>query len=491
MNPASSVAACLPSDVRQDIAIQALSKSAPVSHLAAAYQVSRKFVYQQAHQAQQVLDESFAPAVDESEVLFHLPVTKNWLSQLILALVLLCHSSYRGVVELLRDVFDVSISIGTVHNRLQQAAAIAADINQTQDLSGIEVGLHDEIFQGCRPVLTGVDAASTYCYLLQDVEQRDEDTWGCYLLDVIEQGFQPDYTIADGGRAIRAGQNAVMPDTACHGDVFHIQQQFVSVSNSLSQQAKGATSRRRQLEERIARARLTHQVTRQMNSRLVHAKLKEHRLLPLSQKLKTLLSWMSHDVLELAGPPLSVRQELFDFIVAELQQLECKQHPNIRTLRKALRNQRDQLLGFADILDGKLAQLAQRFELPLQRVREVCLLLRKPSTSNPYWERWNQLHSQLSHQFHPLLQALKEVLKQTPRASSLVENLNSRLRNYFFLRRSLSSSYLSLLQFFLNHRRFLRSAVPERVGKSPTELMTGTTHPHWLELLGFQRFRRV
>jgi len=30
----------------------------------------------------------------------------------------------------------------------------------------------------------------------------------------------------------------------------------------------------------------------------------------------------------------------------------------------------------------------------------------------------------------------------------------------------------------------------ERVGKSPAELLTGQTHPHWLELLGYTRFRR-
>ena len=30
----------------------------------------------------------------------------------------------------------------------------------------------------------------------------------------------------------------------------------------------------------------------------------------------------------------------------------------------------------------------------------------------------------------------------------------------------------------------------QRVGKSPTQLLTGKQHPHWLELLGFDRFRR-
>ena len=105
----------------------------------------------------------------------------------------------------MRDLFDLHISIGTIHNRLQSAAVSATGINQSQNLSGIEVGLHDEIFQGNQPVLTRVDAASTYCYLLQAVETRDEDTWGWYLLESMEQGFAPTYTIGDGGQALRAG----------------------------------------------------------------------------------------------------------------------------------------------------------------------------------------------------------------------------------------------------------------------------------------------
>ena len=65
-----------------------------------------------------------------------------------------------------------------------------------------------------------------------------------------------------------------------------------------------------------------------------------------------------------------------------------------------------------------------------------------------------------------------------------------RLRSYFFLRRQLGKDYLTLLQFFLNHRRYLRSDDPSRVGKSPAELLTGEPHAHWLELLGYTRFSR-
>lgn len=40
-------------------------------------------------------------------------------------------------------------------------------------------------------------------------------------------------------------------------------------------------------------------------------------------------------------------------------------------------------------------------------------------------------------------------------------------------------------------KAYARSGRPERKGKSPTELMTGKSHPHWLELLGFERFRQA
>jgi len=239
-------------------------KSVPITQIASDNQVSRKYVYKQSDLVEKALNETFAPATNDNDVLFYLPITKAWIFQLILSLVLICHCSYRGVVELFRDVFDISISIGTVHNRLKSVASNAAKINQSQDLSRVKVGLQDEIFQGPQPVLSGVDAFSTYCYLLKAVVHRDEDTWGCHLLDLEAQGFKPDYTIADGGKGLRAGQKAALPNTPCHGDVFHILQQFEELSNSLTRQAQGATTQRLKLEEKMAKARLVNKVSRPM-----------------------------------------------------------------------------------------------------------------------------------------------------------------------------------------------------------------------------------
>jgi hypothetical protein len=79
-------------------------------------------------------------------------------------------------VEFPRDLLDVPISIGTVHHVPQSATRQAGGVNHDQDLSSSRVGLHDEIFQGAKPVLAGVDAASTYCYLLAVAKHRDDDT---------------------------------------------------------------------------------------------------------------------------------------------------------------------------------------------------------------------------------------------------------------------------------------------------------------------------
>ena len=100
------------------------------------------------------------------------------------------------------------------------------------------------------------------------------------------------------------------------------------------------------------------------------------------------------------------------------------------------------------------------------------------------------MRERLRGRLHHLQQAVDDLADRVVRASSVIENINSRLRSYFFLRREIGGDYLALLQFFLNHRRFLRSERPERVDKSPAELLTGQPHPHWLEMLGFTRFSR-
>ena len=155
MSHNSSVAASLNPEQRKKLFIEMQSSAQTVTAYANRERVSRKFLYQQREKGNQALEKGFNKPKEESDILYWLPVTKSWIFQVILALIFICHSSYRGVVEFLRDLFDYPISIATVHNLVKSVVPTAQKINESQDLSGIKVGLKDEIFQAKFPVRCG------------------------------------------------------------------------------------------------------------------------------------------------------------------------------------------------------------------------------------------------------------------------------------------------------------------------------------------------
>jgi len=117
-----AAAACLGARQRQALSLAVLARGEPVGQLARRHGVSRQFCYRQAGKARDALDEAFAPTTDDKAVLFELPVTKHWIRQLVLAQVLIGHTSYRGVMEILDAVFDYrDISLGTIHNIAAEA----------------------------------------------------------------------------------------------------------------------------------------------------------------------------------------------------------------------------------------------------------------------------------------------------------------------------------------------------------------------------------
>ena len=121
MDRCVGAAARLPESDRKELALQVLFGSKMVSDLAARHGVSRRFIYKQQSKARVALDSAFSPAVPDSEMRFELAVTKAWLREVIVGLTLIGRSSYRGVVEFLRDLLGVSVSVGSVHDVLEAA----------------------------------------------------------------------------------------------------------------------------------------------------------------------------------------------------------------------------------------------------------------------------------------------------------------------------------------------------------------------------------
>ena len=487
----TSQATCLGPTERKSLSLQVLARTEPITRLAQDYQVSRKFLYQQAAKAQQALDGTFQPSPKDKNVIFYLPITKDWIHQFVLSQVLIGHSSFRAVIEILNAVFDYrDISVGTVHNIVSNAVQKAKLVNQKEPLSAISVGAHDEIYQVGKPVLVGMDVESTYCYLLTAEEHCDETTWGVHLLDLAKQGLCLDYTIADGGKGLRAGQQAAWgEDIPCHGDVFHAEATLNKLALFLERRAASCTSARQKVEWKMEKLKRWSD-GRNLSNKLAFVRRAEKKAVSLADDVSTLVGWMHNDILSLSGPNLSERQQLYDFVVEELEKRKSLCPHRIGPVCKMLKSHRDNLLAFVGVLDAKFAKIAAQFNVPVFLIHAVCSLEGSDRNDAVYWKHRGSLQNKLKDKFNLIEATVREAMATTPRASSIVENLNSRLRNYFFLRRHIGNDYLDLLQFFLNHRRFVRSERAERVGKSPAELLTGKQHSHWLELLGFEKFSR-
>ncbi len=474
---------------RQNLAVQTLARIQSVTSLARENGVSRKFIHAQTNKAQQALDEAFTTKKNDEQVLFMLPVTKSWLHQLVLALIFVNHSSLRGVVEFLRDVFDLSISLGTVHNIVSQTVPLVRELHEKEDLTAVQIGAHDEIFQGDQPVLVGVDVHSTYCYLLSPSKTRDATTWGAHLLYCQDKGLRPKATVADFGLGLRAGQKEAWPGVPCFGDTFHVLYDLYKVVGYLENRAFGIMATTYKLASQQERSK-TKKKDKQLIIRLAASRQEEKRAMKLTDDIVEMTRWMQEDILALVGPDLKTREALYDWIVAELSQRE-KETAHITPIRRKLENHRAEILGFVVSLEKNLRELSQELQVSYSTVWEVYQLEGLSENNPERYRREEALWKQHGERFPALRQAVKEILAKSVRASSVVENLNSRLRNYFYLRREIGHEYLELLRFFLNHKRFMRSERSERVGRSPAEMMMGGKQAHWLELLGFQLFKRA
>jgi hypothetical protein len=487
--PPISKAHTLGPDGRKKIALRVLAGGRP-TQVAREHDVSRKFVYGQVAVAKDAIQSAFADnSKDDDHVLFHVAVTKSLVRQIVLALLLRCHSSYRGVIAFLLDIFGHSISLGTVHNIVAEAIPKAEAINKSISLAPIKGGLNDEIYQSGKPVLVGVDPRSTFCYLLAAADHADGETWGCHLLDAMAQGLSLDFVVADLGSGLRRGQELVMPNVPCYADIFHMFRDMSDLVRYYQRELDGSITARRTLDDKMAMRELKGKDRRGLSAPLGRARGRELALTELVNAITILFDWVQHDVLALAGAGYEDRSIMFDFIIAELKALETGRE-KLMSLRKRLENHKVELLGFVKAIDEKLDQIAVAHKVPKHLLESLCAVLGMSEYDARRYEAETKLRRLLGGQFHQLQTVVAGMLAQTVRASSLVEMTNSLLRNYFFLRRQAGAEYLKLLQFYLNHRVLVASEQPVRVGKSPRHVMTGQDHAHWLELLGFQRLAR-
>lgn len=480
------------SEQRKNIALKIITNDSTVSQLSKQYNVSRKFIYKQTTKAINAIDVKFT--TDSKPPLLYVPVTKAWIHQTVLTLMLTCKASYRNIQTCLSTLLNYNISVGSIFNIAQKAIATAQKINAQQDLSNIAEPAIDELFHLNMPILTGVDLRTTYCFLLQEEENRDGATWIKHLANLKKQGLDPEKFVADFGSGLREEIATVYQDVPFYGDVFHVLFYLKKMALYFKNRIKSRKSYLQELEEKFKNATANlHKNKNIIKSRTLMEKImvaeeEISKFELISINTSTLVSWMAHDVLSVAGPNKAARLELYDFILEELKKLQ-KLHPHrITAVYTLLDNNKQEILAFVNDLEQDFSELSQNFNVPMADIWELCELCRCQRFSEKYYQRSKNIREKLGeNQYILLLGLVGQIVTSTNRSSSMVENLNGRIRPHCEIRKQIGRGFTELLRFFINHTPLTCSRKKTRKNKTPTTLLMQKEHLPWLEMLGFQK----
>jgi hypothetical protein len=470
---------------RKNIALKVISNTTTITQAANENHTSRKFIEQQKNKALQSINNSFTE--QENNIICYLPITKSWIEQMVLSLTMFSKASYRNTISILDYLFNYKISIGGIFNIINKASNNAEEINNNQDLSNIKEAAIDEIFLNNQPILTGVDLYSTYCFMLKDEDNREGSTWEKHLRILHDQGLEPNKFIADFGAGLRSGLNLAYPNIPCNGDVFHVLFDLKKLALYFKNREKSRNTIVMELLAKLNKAKHPDKKEKLLDQIKI-AKEDATKFCLLSSSIATLVDWMAHDVLSIAGSDPKGRNELYNFIVDELKLLE-KIHPHrIKASRITLENQKDNILAFTLEMDARFIELAEVFKINKSDLWDLCELNRCQRFSEKYYKRSGKIRERLGNTKYIILMGLvAQIIKTTTRSSSLVENLNSRIRPFCNLRKQMGAKFSELLKFFLNHNALTCSRKKERKNKTPAEILNKKSHPHWLEMLGFDK----
>ena len=476
----------LPVKTKINIAMDAIG-GMKISHAARKHGVCRNSVYAHRNTAKQAVVNLFENQKDE--VLFYLPVTHSFFCQVVLALVLICKSSYRDVIQFIHDIFDYPISLGQIAGLVEAASSRATSINEAYDLSQIKNSAADECFHRNKPILTVVDIPSRFCAMLTKEDSRDTDAWGVSLLDIMQQGYHPEVNISDQGAGIRSAYEIVLPETHLRFDHFHLIKATKELLRCLKNRKESAITKAIVLHTKMEKAKEKKQ-GQQLSAKLAVANQAMKDAQALYELVDVLSTWLQYDVLQLPGINPKDREMLCDFIVEELSQVK-EQHHRVAEYVRSLKHQKQHLLAVSHTLHEAFGKIAARYDVPIDDVWAICYGTRFDIQAPNYHLHSQPLDDKIGKCYDLIEDEVLAVMASTHRCSSMVENFNSRLRPYLDERKQVTNRQLALCQFILNHRPFQRSFHPHLVGKTPAEALTGKPHLHWLELLGYERFQQA
>jgi hypothetical protein len=355
----------------------------------------------------------------------------------------------------------------------------------------VVTGCFDEIFFHGKPVLVGVEPHSMAWVLGEHAADRSGSTWNEALkgFDALEQA------VVDGGRGLQRGLTDFQAQRKIAGnsttlevslDVFHTKQEAQRVLRKLWNRVESRWARAEEADRQVERAWRNGGDRRGFGGAAARAWKNVERLMERYDRMER--AWKRIETaFELFRPDgrLNDRAWAAGEIAAAVKDLDGAEWGK---LRRALADRRS--LAFLDRMHRQLTAAEPRAELREALVRRWWLR-RQPvvvPADAPGGGRWlaaalvqTEYCRKLEANWEESYRRVAAVLRQTVRASSAVECMNSVLRMHQGRHRTVTQPMLDLKRLYWNCRPF-RSG--KRQARCPYELL-GLSLPttDWWQLL--------
>ena len=403
---------------------------------------------------------------------------EQFYEKIVISMALDGSASEEGIQRFLETNFHKHFSIGKISQILNQAADRAAEFDESIDLSGIRQGANDEIFQCGTPVLTGIDPISTYIYLLKQADDRSSQTWQDAMEECKARNLNLEVSISDFGTGLLSGIPKAFPDAVIQPDLFHCLMELGKEIASKERKVYALLSDYYRYEDALNGQRV-HEKTFQ---KLLSLEEKLNPALEQCDTLQTLYQWLK-EMTRYQGYSYQDTLCMCSWIFDRMEEAAGEKAGRLcGALSKARKNLPDVLIYL------KRAEEALKLYATEQGYAPEAFVLmykmsRYPPASLEYQAADKRVRHILKEAYGDCYLKVQEILEGVKRTSSLVENVNGRLRPYMNLKRMAPKKFLTLLKVYFNTKKYRRSRKSERIGKSPLELLTGHEHEDFYDIV--------
>lgn len=442
------------------------------------YGISRSYVYKLKDRAMSRISATADP--DNTWIC----ADKDFQDRFIVALSTVCQASLEEIRMMQEACFGKPYSIGKISGIISQYAEKAAQINEQVSLSSIKQIALDEVYQGDRPVLTGIDLDSTYIVMMVPAADRQKDTWEIELCLKKEQGLNPELSISDACSSILSAVPEVFDFVTVQIDVFHALKELGEEVEKEIRHGEADLDQYYDLQKRVSGSR-PHKKT---IDKFHQSVMKLNDSLQRADAFSILLGW-TRELLAFPGYTVEETTELLGWILDSMEDL-AGQKKKLREKIRTFRNNIPRTLRYLEMMFQKMSLVAKEKGFDPELFRELYLLRRNDPKGELYAEKWYELGKRIEprwNEFQQMTDCMHLLVCATKRASSLVENLNSRLRKVMNAKRMVPDKFFSLIQLYFNTKKYRRSQIPDRVGKSPMQMLLGEKEAiDFFTLLGFK-----